>query len=839
MFGNRFSKWNIHWTRSCSDVVAFACVSLSLLLEDNLCAYDCYVNIMWFHCSFLYRAGRHLGAYDLRVAIPGSVVHAGDKTSGDARSWYMISGMLNNAAKYDDPKCWSACCRFTRRGNGRLAGRGGGRTKGRLGDQGNGRIDGQGDQGREVAVGMSWDNFMVVQITGTLIEEALRNRTIKRTPRRGEIGENLARIGMEGTIIRGLELKILLLQPQTQLGENTQDSRVVPRNVKPINARNLTARAGYECGSTNHIKEACSRAQRPGINRQNQVIAVNGGQGHGNNGNQERGRAFMLGAEEARQDLDIMTGTFTLNNHYATTLFNSGSDYSFVSTTFIPLLGIEPKDLGFSYEIEIASGQLVKIDKVIKGCKLEIEGRLFGINLILYGNGSFDMIIGMDWFSNHKAEIICHEKVVRISLLDGKQEKTMVVRDYLKVFSGDLSRLPPYQEIKFCIELVPGAISVTKSPYRLAPSEMKELLRQLKELQDKGFILPSSSPWEASVLFLRVHEDDIPKIVLRTRYGQFEFTVVPFGLTNAPAEEHEVHLGLVFELLTKEKLYAKFSKCGFWLREVHFLRHVINGNGEEQENAFQTLKGKLCDAHVLALPDGPNDFVVYCDAPGLRLGFVLMQRGKVPLKGDVINLIIDEAHKSKYSVYPGANKMYYDLRDRPSGLLQKPEIPVWKWERITMDFVTKLARTSSGHDIIWVIMDRLTKSAHFLPMHEDYKMDSLARLYLNRIVARHGVSISIISDRDSRFTSRSVVPNYVGKDWRGSIDRARKGVIRFGKKGKLAPRFVRPFKIVKKVGLVAYRLRLPEELNDVHDTFYVSNLKKCLADLTLQVPLNK
>ncbi|GJW93182.1 reverse transcriptase domain-containing protein [Tanacetum coccineum] len=144
---------------------------------------------------------------------------------------------------------------------------------------------------------------------------------------------------------------------------------------------------------------------------------------------------------------------------------------------------------------------------------------------------------------------------------------------------------------------------------------------------------------------------------------------------------------------------------------------------------------------------------------------------------------MDEAHKSKYFVHPGADKMYYDLRDRywwpgmkkdiaeyvskcltclkvkaehqrPSGLLQQPEIPIWKWEGIAMDFVTKLPRTSSGHDTIWVIVDRLTKSAHFLPMHEDYKIDRLARLYLNEIVARHGVPISIISDHDSRFTSR-------------------------------------------------------------------------------------
>ncbi|GKC71382.1 putative reverse transcriptase domain-containing protein, partial [Tanacetum coccineum] len=207
------------------------------------------------------------------------------------------------------------------------------------------------------------------------------------------------------------------------LGYLAKDCRGMPRNVNPFNARNLIVRACYECGSTGHVRSACprlNRAQGPGGNHPNQVATNNGGQGRGNQWNQARDRAFMLGAEEARQDPNIMTGTFTLNNHFATTLFDSGADYSFVSTTFIPLLGIEPNELGFRYEIEISSGKLVEIDKVIKGCKLEIEGHVFDIDLILFGHGSFDVIIGMDWLSNHKAEIICHEKVVRISLLDGK-----------------------------------------------------------------------------------------------------------------------------------------------------------------------------------------------------------------------------------------------------------------------------------------------------------------------------------------------------------------------------------------------------------------------------------
>ncbi|GKD58595.1 putative reverse transcriptase domain-containing protein, partial [Tanacetum coccineum] len=359
-----------------------------------------------------------------------------------------------------------------------------------------------------------------VQISGALTDEAMRNGSIKKVKKRGNVGETskdkngrddnkrtktgnvfattLNPIGREnmGTLPKcttcnsyhapGGPCRICF--NCNHLGHLAKDCRGVPRNVNPINARNPTVRACYECGSTDHARSACprlNRAQEPEGSRPNQVAANNGGQGRGNQGNQARGRAFMLGAEEAYQDLNIVTGTFTLNDHFATTLFDSGVDYSFVSTTFIPLLGLKPNDLGFRYEIEIANGQLVEIDKVIKGCKLEIEGPVFDIDLIPFGHGSFDVIIGMDWLFNYKAKIICHEKVARIPLPDGK------------VFSDDLSGLPPIREIEFWIELIPGATLVAKSPYRLAPTEMEELSGQLKELQDKCFIRPSSSPWGA------------------------------------------------------------------------------------------------------------------------------------------------------------------------------------------------------------------------------------------------------------------------------------------------------------------------------------------------------
>nr|GEY02237.1 hypothetical protein [Tanacetum cinerariifolium] len=231
-----------------------------------------------------------------------------------------------------------------------------------------------------------------------------------------------------------------------------------------------------------------------------------------------------------------------------------------------------------------------------------------------------------------------------------------------------------------------------------------------------------------------------------------------------------------------------------------------------------------------------------------------LYRISVPLKGDVRTLIIDEAHKSKYYVHLGADKCNMSL-----------EICIGGLEGIVIDFVTKMPRTSSGHDTIWVIVDLLTKSTHFLPMHEDYNMYRLARLYLNEIVARHDVPILIISGRDSRFTSRfwqsikcrsPIMSAEVGEGQlighalvqetteKISQIKDRIKVARDHQKSYVDKRR-KPLKfsvgdfILIKVSPWKGVLDLPEELDGVHDTFHVSNLKKCLADPTLQVPLDE
>ncbi|GJS41316.1 putative reverse transcriptase domain-containing protein [Tanacetum coccineum] len=479
-----------------------------------------------------------------------------------------------------------------------------------------------------------------------------------------------------------------------------------------------------------------------------------------------------------------------------------------------------------------------------------------------------------------------------------------IVRDFLKVFPEDLPGLPPMRQVEFEIDLVLGVAPVARAPYRLAPMELQELSTQLQELSEKGFIRPSSSLWGAPVLFvkkkdgsfwmcidyrsrvyskidlrsgfhqLRFREEDIPKIVFRTHYGHYEFQVMPFGLTNAPTllkkEEFEgIHVDPAKIESIKDWASPKTStEIRQFLGLAGYYRRFIKGfskiakpmtkltqknvkfdQSEKAEAAFQLLKRKLCSAPILSLPEGSENFMVYCDASRKGLGAVLMQREKViayasrqlkiyeknytthdleleavkelnmrqrrwlellsdydceiryhpgkanvilnaqvearkeenygtedlgdmiknleprtdgtlclrnrswiPCFGDLRNLIMHESHKSKYSIHPGSDKMYQDLKKLYWWPNMKAEIATY-WENITMDFITKLPKTSPGQDAIWVIVDRLTKSAHFLPMKETDSMEKLIRQYLKEVVSRHGVPVLIISARDSKFTS--------------------------------------------------------------------------------------
>ncbi|KAJ9561504.1 LOW QUALITY PROTEIN: hypothetical protein OSB04_006664 [Centaurea solstitialis] len=568
-----------------------------------------------------------------------------------------------------------------------------------------------------------------------------------------------------------------------------------PHNTVGRGKEPSEGRKCFECGSPNHFRSKCPKMGQGSRN------TMEGSQGSRTNtvnqGTQARGRAFVIGTEEARQDPRVITGTFLINDHYASVIFYSGADRSFVSLGFRPLIPLASESLDEVYSLELADGRELKAHDFIP---IEL--------------GSFDVVVGMDWLSQNRATIECYEKTVRIQLSDGrtlviegerpnrslgivscmkahsylrkryiaflvqvvgrkpeakKLEDIPVVRNYPEVFPDELPGLPPARQVEFRIDLIPGAAPVAKAPYRLAPAEMRELSNQIQELLDKGFIQPSSSPWGAPVLFVKKKDgslrmcidyrelnkltiknryplpriDDLfdqlqgasffSKIDLRSgyhqstrrmflkRHSEHAMDVMPFGLTNAPAvfmdlmnricrpyldkfvivfiddiliysqskEEHEQHLKVVLELLRDQKLYAKFSKCEFWIWEVHFLGHVVREEGilvdpakieaiakwetpktpteirqflglagyyrrfiegfskiaqpltmltqkdkkfdwgQRQEDAFQLLKQKLCNAPVLALPQGTEDFVVYCDASRQGLACVLMQRDKV------------------------------------------------------------------------------------------------------------------------------------------------------------------------------------------------------------------
>ncbi|GJU77683.1 putative reverse transcriptase domain-containing protein [Tanacetum coccineum] len=451
-----------------------------------------------------------------------------------------------------------------------------------------------------------------------------------------------------------------------KLGHFARDCRALVRQVAPVNAVRMSnnSRVCYECGSPDHFRNTCPKLnQAPG--QVGNQLALEGSRNNRSNGNQVRGRAFNVNvnAMEAVQDPKVVTGTFSLNDHFVTILFDSGADFSFISTEFAPLLNVRPSIVNPGYVIEVADGKKVEVDRIIRDCKLELGGSLFSINLIPLGHGSFNVIVGMDWLSQHKAVIVCHEKVVEIPVEDGR---------ILRVHGE-------------------RAVGITKALKSAKEDEPKlSDISVLQELQDNGFIRPSHSPWGAPVLFVKKKDGslrmcidyrELNKLTVKNRYplpriddlfDQLQgsvckpyldkFVIVFIDdilIYSKTKEDHEVHLGLVLELLRKEKLYAKFSKCEFWLQEVHFLGHVVNQNagyyrrfianfskiakpltsltqknqkyvwGVEQEEAFQTLKNNLCDAPILMLPDGVEDFVVYCDESNQGLGYVLMQRGKV------------------------------------------------------------------------------------------------------------------------------------------------------------------------------------------------------------------
>nr|GEW24133.1 hypothetical protein [Tanacetum cinerariifolium] len=404
----------------------------------------------------------------------------------------------------------------------------------------------------------------------------------------------------------------------------------------------------FECRALGHFKRDCLKVKnknRRNRNAQGWVYAVR---------NAEKNENVPINPES-----NVVMSTFLLNNRYASILFDTGANRSFISTAFSSLVNIDPTPLGSSYDVELAGRKIVGIDTIIRGCTINFLNHPFNIDLMPVELGSFDVIIEMDWLRRCYAVIMFDEKLVQIpygneTLTFRGNESNNERESRLTVISCSKAHeymakgcLPPARPVEFQIDLIPGAATVARAPYRLAPSEMKELSEQLQELSDKGFIRPSSSPWGAPVLLVKrkdgsfrmcIDYRELNKLTVKNLFMDLmnrvckpyldKFIIVFIDdilIYSKDEKEHEEHLKTILELLKEEKLYAKFSKCEFLIPKTG----IKFDWGEKEENAFQLIKQKLCSASILALPEGSKDFVVYCDASHKGLGVVLMQREKI------------------------------------------------------------------------------------------------------------------------------------------------------------------------------------------------------------------
>nr|GEY50639.1 putative reverse transcriptase domain-containing protein [Tanacetum cinerariifolium] len=627
------------------------------------------------------------------------------------------------------------------------------------------------------------------------------------------------------------------------------------------------------------------------------------------------GRAYAIKDAEP-QGLNVVTGTFLLNNRYASVLFDSGSDRSFVDTRFSFILDTDPVKIDASYET-----LTVKSDKD--------ESRLMVISCIK---------------ARKYIERGCHLFLAHMTEKKPKKKR--------------LEDMPVIHDF-------PEAALVARAPYRLAPSEMRDLSVQLQDLLEKGFIHPSSSPWGASVLFvknkdgsfqiciddhelnkltvknryslpriddlfdklqgssvyskiylrsrynqLHIKEEDIPITPFRTRYGHFEFQVMPFGVTNIPAifmdlmnrvckpyldkfvivfindilvyskdeEEHGKHLNIILELLKKERLYAKFSKCDFWLDSVQFLGNVIDRNGVHVDPA------KIEAIRSWAAPTKPTKKDKKYELGKEEdegYGSMLMQREKVIAYASR-QLKVHEENYTIHDLELGA--IVFALRQR-------------RWIKLLSDYDCKI---QYHHGKANVVADALSQKERIKPLRvrtlvmtvhnnlpkkileaqkEAMKRKNDRHLPLVEFSYNNSYHVSIKAAplealygrncrshvcwsevRDSQLTCLELIREttekivqiknrlFIARSRQKSCSDRRskplefevgdmvllkvspwKGAVRFGKRGKLSPRYIRPFKILARVG----------ELKGIHSTFYVLNLKKCLAEGDIVVPMDE
>nr|GEX53711.1 reverse transcriptase domain-containing protein [Tanacetum cinerariifolium] len=605
---------------------------------------------------------------------------------------------------------------------------------------------------------------------------------------------------------------------------------------QPQNRRQETIRA-YAAIPTENNRNCKNKGPAARSNLQPVLVTCHacGEKGHyknqfpkANNGAHER--AYLLRDKNAHQDPNVVMGTFLLNQHLARVLFDSRADKSFLSISLDFMLNIPPIILDTTYNIEMADENLVGTNTIIQGCTLILLNQPFKIDLMPIKLGSFDIIIGMDWLSEYHARIICEEKVIHIPI-DGE---TLIIRGYHQ---------------------------------------------------------------------LRVRDEDIPKTAFRTRYRHYEFQVMPFGFANAPA----VFMDLM-NYVCKPYL-DKFV--------IVFIDDILiySHNKEEHGDHLHMIDRQglhLCEAPILALLEGNDNFVVYCDASHQGLGVVLMQREKViayasrQLKPHEENYTTHDLelgavvftlkiwrrylYGTKCTVFIDYKSIQHILDEKELNMRQHC------WLELLTDYDCEICYHPGKINVIpeaqtEAIKEEKIKAENLRGMNKAFEsMQSALGTQLDMGTTYHpqtdGQSertIQTLKDmlracvidfrkrmRERLTTGPEIIHETTKKivQIRQRLQAARnrqrsytnvrrkplefqvgdhvmlkvsprKGVIRFEKRVKLNPWYIGPFMILKRVGPVAYTLELPEELNNVHSTFHVSNLKKCLSDESLVIPMKE
>ncbi|GJX47526.1 putative reverse transcriptase domain-containing protein [Tanacetum coccineum] len=480
------------------------------------------------------------------------------------------------------------------------------------------------------------------------------------------------------------------------------------------NQRGVTC---YECGVQGHYKKDCLKLKNK--NQGNQA-------GNGN----AMVRAYAVGTAGENPNSNVVTGTFLLNNRYALILFDIGVDRSFVSTAFSSLIDIIPTTLDHGYDVKLA-------DKI--GSNNGHESRL---NIISCTKTQKYLLKGCQVFLAHittkKAEDKSEEK---------RLEDVPIVRDFPKVFPKDFPSIPPARQVEFQIDLIPGAAPAARAPYQLAPSKMKEFAP----------LLALHEGAENFIVYCDASHKGLGAVVFALKiWRHYPYRTKCTLFTDRKSLQH---------ILDQKELNMRQPR---WLEllsdydceiSYHLGKANVVADALSRKERIKPLRKNLEAEDVggmlienLRESDNPRKEKLELRA---NRTLCLNNRSWLSCYGDLRTLIMHESHKSKYSVHSGSDKMYQDMKklnwwpnmksdiatyvrkcltclkvkaehQKPSGLLVQPQIPQWKWDNITINFITKLLRTSSGYDTIWVVVERLTKYAHFLPIRENDSMDKLA-----------------------------------------------------------------------------------------------------------------